>query len=70
MDILANLVYSLERIPQIIDLVVDSNKLMVFDKNGMLERYIDISLAYLVSAQDVLFSIVSACSSTKTKKGI
>jgi hypothetical protein len=70
MDILANLVYSLERIPQIIDLVVDSNKLMVFDKNGMLERYIDISLAYLVSAQDVLFSIVSAYSSTKTKKGI
>ena len=50
MDILANHVYSLESIPQIIDLVVDSNKLMVFDKNGMLERYIDISLAYLVSA--------------------
>ena len=53
-----------------IDLVVDSNKLMVFAKNGMLERYIDISFAYLVSAHGVLFNIVSACSSAKTKKGI
>jgi hypothetical protein len=70
MDILANLEFSFESIPQIIDLVVDSNKLLIFAKNGMLERFIDISLAYLVSAQGVLFSIVSACSSTKTKIGL
>ena len=70
MDILANLVYSLESNPQMIDLVVDSNKLMIFSKNGNLERYIDISLAYLVSAQGVPFSLVSASSSAKTKKGI
>jgi hypothetical protein len=70
MDILANLVYSLESIPQIIDLVVDSNKLMIFAKNGMMERFIDISLAYLVSAHGVLFNIVSAYSSTKTKIGL
>lgn len=50
MDILTNLEFSLDSIPQMIDLVVDSNKLMVFAKNGILERYIDISLAYLVSA--------------------
>jgi len=62
MDILPFIVYSLESIPQIIDIVVDANKLMIFSKNGLLEKYIDLSFAYIVSAQGVLFSIVAPCS--------
>ena len=62
MDILPFFVYSLESIPQIVDIVVEANKLMIFSKNGLLEKYIDLSFAYIVSAQGALFSIVAPCS--------
>jgi hypothetical protein len=65
MKILPDLIFSLEIIPQIVDLAVDSNKLMVFPKNGVMERKIDLSFAYLVSAEGVLFNILTPCSSIK-----
>jgi hypothetical protein len=48
MDILPKFIFSLEKIPEIIDLALNSNKLMIFPDNGVLERIIDFSFAYLV----------------------
>jgi hypothetical protein len=63
MKILPDLIFSLEIVPQIVDLALDCNKLLVFSKNGALERNIDLSFAYLVSAEGVLFNILTPCSS-------
>ena len=62
MDILPNLIFRLEKIPQIVDLAVDSNNLLVLSEHGVLERNIDLSFSYLISAQGLLFNILSPCS--------
>ena len=69
MDVLPNHIFRLEKIPQIVDLAVDSNKLLVFPDNGALERNIDLSFAYLISAQGLLFNILSPGSSLKDQIG-